>query len=315
MPTRPRLLITHEPVQTLVAPPGDEFEIVLCDSYSGGIDEAFEREGRGAEVLLCHGMEALTAKHLSQLPDLKLIAVMAAGIGGIDLDYVRSHGIAVTNGGDLNASDVADYAMALFLADRREVLGNDRHVREDKWPTARPPLGRSIGDERVGIVGLGNIGIALAKRLDPFGCEIAWWGRRPKPEAPWPRRESLLELARWSTTLMVAVAGAPETRGLITGEIINAIGPDGLLVNVSRGFVIDEPAMTAALKERRLGAAALDVFDNEPIAGSPWADVPNVIMSPHVAGATQAAIKRVTRSALANIRAHFAGSPLQHRVA
>jgi lactate dehydrogenase-like 2-hydroxyacid dehydrogenase len=314
MSARPRLLITLKLVQTLVAPPADEFDMMLWDSDPDGVDALLAREGKGVEVLLCAGMEDISAKRLALLPDLKLIAVMAAGVAGIDLDYVRTHGVAVTNAGDQNASDVADFALALFLAHRREIVGNDLFVRENKWLRGRTPLGRSIGDERVGVVGLGNIGRAVAKRLEPFGCEIAWWGRTLKPGTPWPRLESLEDLSKWATTLIVAVAGAPETRGLVTAAVIDALGPDGLIVNVSRGFVIDEPAMVAALKEGRLGGAALDVFDEEPIAGSSWADVPNILTAPHVAGSTQAAIGRVTRSCLRNIRAHFAGQPLEHRL-
>jgi lactate dehydrogenase-like 2-hydroxyacid dehydrogenase len=176
------------------------------------------------------------------------------------------------------------------------------------------PIGRSIGDERVGIVGLGNIGLAIGRRIEPFGCDIAWWGPNPKPESPWPRHASVEDLARWCTTLIVSVAGTPATAGLIGTSTIDAVGADGLIVNVSRGFVVEEPAMIAALKDGRLGGAALDVFYDEPIAGSRWAGVPNVIMAPHLAGATDAALRRVTQSALANIRAFHAGEPLKQRV-
>lgn len=313
MTDRPRLHITHKLVQALVSPPEDEFEVIQWDNYPSGIDALLRREGKGCEVLLCHGMEDLNAERLALLPDLKLITVIAAGMAGIDFDYVRANDIAVTNAGDLNSSDVADYAMALFLAHRRDLIAHDRYVRDDKWPIARMPIGRSIGDERVGLVGLGNIGRAIAQRVEPFGCEIAWWGPNPKPDSPWERHASIEELATWSSTLIVGVAGIPATIGLIGRSVIDAVGPDGLIVNVSRGFVIDEPAMIAALKDGRLGGAALDVFEDEPITGSAWASVPNVIMAPHVAGATDAALRRVTRSSLANIRAFFAGEPLRHR--
>ena len=312
--SRPRLLVTSNTVRSYANLPEEEFKLVMLDGDPAGPDSLLAREGAGIEAKICFGVERIDARFLDQLPDLKLIAVVAAGTAGVDFEAVRARGIVVTNAGNLNAGDVADFAVTLYLAHRRELFANDRWVRDGHWLTGRRPLGPSIAGERVGIVGLGHIGRATAERLAGFGCELAWWGPNPKPDALWPRRDTLVELAGWAETLIVTVKGVDDTRGLVTREVIVALGSNGLIINVSRGFVIDEPAMIAALRDGSLGGAALDVFDHEPIDGATWADVPNVIMTPHVGAATQGALDRMTRSALDNLRAHFAGRRIGMRV-
>lgn len=310
---KPRLLVMSRALEDLVKPPEAEFSLVRIEGV--GDRTVFLREhGGGIEAVLASGMERFDAKRLDLLPDLRLIAVAAAGMAGIDLAAAAARGIAVVNAGELNAADVADLAVAMMLAHRREIVANHVWVRDDQWPAARRPVGRSIGGERIGIVGLGHIGLAITTRMLPFGVELAWWGPRAKPTVAWRRVDCLVELADWATTLFVAARGDETSRGLISAEVIAALGADGLIVNVSRGFVIDEPAMIAALKDGRLGGAALDVFEHEPVRGSDWADVPNVLMAPHVGGATHAAMDAVMAGALDNIRRHFAGQPLLRRV-
>ena len=311
--TRPRLLVMSRQILPLVRPPESEFDIICLDDHPKR-DAYLAQHGAGIEAVLSSGMERLDAARLALLPDLRLVSVVAAGMAGIDLDAARARGVMVTNAGDLNAGDVAEYAVTMMLAHRRQLLRHDAYVRSGKWVEKRLPPGHSVSVQKVGIVGLGNIGRGIAERLTPFGCEIRWWGPNPKPDAPWQRMETLQALAEWATTLQVAVAGNDDTRGLVTREVIDALGPDGLIVNVSRGFVIDEPAMIDALKAGRLGGAALDVFEGEPIDGAGWQDVPNVLMAPHVAGATAEAFAAVMHGALDNIRRYFAGEPVQRRV-
>ncbi|MDB5715847.1 MAG: 2-hydroxyacid dehydrogenase [Sphingomonadales bacterium] len=309
----PKLLVMSQAIETMVKPPESEFELVRLDANPDR--DAFLREnGAGIALALSSGMERLDAARLALLPDLELIVVVAAGTAAVDLDEAASRGIEVTNAGDLNSADVADFAITLMLAHVRDVIGHDRYVREDRWPDARMKPGRSVGAQRVGIVGLGHIGQAIAARLVPFGTEIAWWGPRAKPDALWRRVGSLEALAEWSTILIVAARGDDSSRGLISADVIRALGPEGLIVNVSRGFVIDEQAMVAALKDGSLGGAALDVFEHEPFRGSEWADVPNVLMAPHVAGATREAFSAVFAGALDNLRRHVAGQPVLRRV-
>jgi lactate dehydrogenase-like 2-hydroxyacid dehydrogenase len=139
--------------------------------------------------------------------------------------------------------------------------------------------------------------------------EVAWWGPRPKPGASWPRRDSLLELAAWSDILLVAARAAEETRGLISREVIEAVGPEGLIVNVARGALLDEDALVAALKDGRLGKAALDAFEDEPTPPARWADVPNAVLTPHMAGRTSESVAHLLAQAVENLRRHFAHQP------
>lgn len=311
--SKPTLLVMSRAIAAMARPSPEYYEILVLDEAEDR-DALLRDRGAGIRAVLCAGMERLDAARLALLPDLELIAVIAAGYAGIDVEVAKARGIAVTNAGSLNSGDVADYAVTLMLAHRRDLIANDRYVRDDKWPARRLPPGRSIARDKVGIVGLGHIGGAIAERLSPFGCDIAWWGPRAKPHARWPRIETLVGLAEWASVLMIAARGEEDTRGLVDADVIAALGADGLIVNVSRGFVIDEPAMIAALRAGTLGGAALDVFDHEPIAGSRYADVPGLIMAPHVAGATEDALAAVIAAALDNIRRLFAGETLLNRV-
>ena len=311
--TRPRILLTSGVINQLARLSPDEFDIEQLDDHRDR-DGWLAANGTGIRAILTSGMERLDAARLDKLPQLEVIAVIAAGMAGIDLEAARQRGIAVTNAGDINAGDVADYAVTMLLAQRRELMVNDAYVRSGAWTKARRPWGRSISKERVGIVGLGYIGQAVAERLVPFGCELAWWGPRAKPDLPWQRFDDLASLAEWSSTLVIAARGDDTSRRLINREIIDKLGPDGLLVNVARGFVIDEPEMIAALTDGRLGAAALDVFDREPSDGTAFAHLSNVLLAPQVAGATSSALAQVVSSAVENVRRQLRGDPLRHRV-
>ena len=310
---RARVMVMSEAVQKLVRMPDDQYDVVILDRQPDR--DAFLREhGATIRIIIAAGNERLDAERLANMPNLKLIAVIAAGMAGIDLAAAEARGIAVTNAGDLNASDVADFAVTLMLAQVRGILPADAFVRSGAWVQGRMRPGRSVASERVGVIGLGHIGRAVAERLAPFGCAIRWWGRSPKPGSPWERMESLSDLARWATTLIVAVAGSNETRGMVDAGILRELGHDGLIVNVSRGFVIDEEAMKDALRAGRLRGAALDVFRREPDDGAGWVDVPNLILSPHVAGATQEAFDAVLAGARENVARYLAGQPLLRRV-
>ncbi|MBS0408884.1 MAG: 2-hydroxyacid dehydrogenase [Proteobacteria bacterium] len=254
-------------------------------------------------------------KHLAEsLPKLGLIACFTAGFDGVDLAWARGRGLKVSHSPGVNSEDAADHAMGLVLAAWRRIVEGDRVVRAGAWKPQEKMITPSLRGRRLGIVGLGGIGVALAERAAAFGLEIAWWGPRDKPDAPWPRAESLLDLARASDILVVACRVTEETRGLVTREVIEAVGPEGLLVNVSRGQVIDEDALIDALKDGRLGMAALDVFSAEPTPPERWADVPNTVLTPHTAGATAAAVPRMVALTRENLRRFFAGEDLVNPV-
>jgi lactate dehydrogenase-like 2-hydroxyacid dehydrogenase len=248
------------------------------------------------------------------LPRLSLIACFTVGYDGVDVSWARGRGLKVTHSPGVNHEDVADHAMGLVLAAWRRIVEGDRQLRAGEWKPTAKMVTPTLSGRRVGIVGLGDIGTAVARRCAPFGLEVAWWGPREKPEAPFPRVASLIELARESDILVVACRASEETRDLISKEVIEALGPEGLLVNISRGPVVDEDALIAALRSGRLGMAALDVYAQEPTPAERWADVPNTVLTPHTAGATSAAVPKMVALTLATLRRHFAGEPLENEV-
>jgi len=250
-------------------------------------------------------------KALAQsLPRLGLIACFTAGYDGVDLAWARARGLRVSHSPGVNHDDVADHAIGLMLGAWRRIADGDRAVRAGRWRAHEKAITASLAGKSLGVVGLGDIGAAVGRRAEAFGLAVSWWGPRDKPDAPWPKAASLEALARASDILVVACRASAETRGLISRRVIDALGPDGLLVNVSRGQVIDEAALIEALRAGRLGMAALDVFETEPTPAARWADVPNTVLTPHTAGATSGAIPKMVALTRENLRRFFAGEPL-----
>lgn len=261
-------------------------------------------------VMVVAGEATLDKALIERLPNLELIACFTSGYDGIDIDWCRQRGLPVTHAPGVNHEDVADHALGLILAARRQIASGDRQVRAGGWTFETRTITTSLAGQKLGIVGLGHIGKAVADRAEAFRMAVSWWGPRPH-DAKWPRADSLLALAKASDILVVACKADETNRGLISRDIIEALGPDGLLVNVSRGQVVDEDALIAALQSGALGQAALDVFIEEPTDPARWADVPNVILTPHTAGATTAGVQGMLMLLIENLQAHFAGEPLK----
>jgi lactate dehydrogenase-like 2-hydroxyacid dehydrogenase len=255
------------------------------------------------------GEAPLDTAVLERLPNLKLLACFTSGYDGIDLDWCAARGLPVTHAPAVNHEDVADHALGLILASVRRIADGDRTVKTGRWTSDERLITPSMKGKRVGVVGLGLIGEAVAKRVAVMGCSVAWWGPRAK-DSPWPRASSLIELARDCDVLVVACRADATNRGLISAEVIEALGPGGLLVNVARGSLVDEDALIAALRTDRLGQAALDVFETEPTDAARWADVPNVVLTPHTAGATSEAVQGMLMLLMRNLAAALAGEPL-----
>ncbi len=247
-----------------------------------------------------------------RLPKLGLIACFTAGYDGIDVAWAEARGLKVTHSPGVNHEDVADHALGLIIGAWRRIGAGDRQIRAGGWTASAKMLSPSLAGRKVGIVGLGDIGAAIARRCAPFSLEVAWWGPREKPDAPWPRAASLEALATQSDILVVACRAHEANRGLINARILDALGPDGLLVNVSRGQVVDEDALIVALKTGRLGLAGLDVFAQEPSPAARWADVPGTLLTPHTAGATSAAVSRMIALTVDTLRRYFAGEELEN---
>lgn len=274
-----------------------------------------DAEREAVRVIVHAGEIPLTPEFLQTLPELGLIACVSVGYDGVDVPWCRAHGIEVTHAKGLNADDVADHAIGLMLAAWRRIALGDRIVREGGWrDDARMRPGPGLKGRRLGVMGLGAIGEAVAVRAEAFGLQVAWWGPNPKA-ARWPRAESLLKLAEDSDILVVACRADASNRGAVSREVIEAVGPRGLIVNVARGSVVDEDALIAALKDGRLGRAALDVFEQEPTPAARWADVPNTVLTPHTAGGTVDSIPRMVAQAVENVRLFLAGEPVASPVA
>jgi lactate dehydrogenase-like 2-hydroxyacid dehydrogenase len=247
---------------------------------------------------------------IERLPNLKLIACFTSGYDGIDVDWCHARGLPVTHAPGVNHEDVADHAIGLILSARRRIAEGDRALRAGGWTADSKTITPSLKGQRLGIVGLGAIGEAVARRAEALRMTVRWWGPRDK-EAGWPRAASLIDLARGSDILVLACRADDSNIGLISREVIDALGPDGLLVNVARGRLVDEDSVIAALNDGRLGQAALDVFEQEPVDVSRWQDVPNTVLTPHTGGATTEAVQGMLMLLMQNLQAAFAGEPLK----
>ncbi|MGH8161416.1 MAG: NAD(P)-dependent oxidoreductase [Gammaproteobacteria bacterium] len=307
--SKPALLIAAPQWEELIGDAlADRFEYVhLWDVEDR--DALLAAKGKDVIVTLTTRFEATL---LDRLPNLRLIVVPAAGYDRIDVAAARARGVIVANAGNVHSDQVADYAVALTLAAIQRLPDMQAWVRGGRWARkGQPDLRRGVSAQRFGIVGLGNIGTAVAERLVPFGGDIGWWGPHKK-DAPWPRFDTLLELAHWCTALIVAARG--DATGLIDAETIAAVGAEGLIVNIARGAVVDEDALIAALEDGRLGHAALDVFIEEPTPPEHWRDVPNVILSPHAAGLTHEAIAHLRKAAIQNVASVLDGGPVVNEI-
>lgn len=306
---KPGLLLFTSNMDRMCEPIAERFDVLRL--WSEG-DVAIRERGADVVAVLTSGRDRIEAALMDRLPKLRLIVAVGAGYEGVDVPAAKIRGITVANAGDTHSGDVADHAVALTLAVIHQVLPNDAWVRSGTWEIkGYPPARRALSAERFGILGLGRIGRAIANRLAPFGAEIGWWGPTDRP-AGWPRHESALALAAWCTTLIVAARG--DAMALVDRHVIEAVGRDGYIINVARGQVIDEEALIAALREGRLAGAGLDVFREEPAGPGRWANVPNVVLSPHVAGVTAEAMARLRDTAVRNLRTALEGGAVVNEI-
>lgn len=247
---------------------------------------------------------------IEALPKLQLISYTTVGYDGVDLELVRRRGIAVTNTPNVLNDAVAELAIGLMIAAARRIPQGDRYVREGKWLKGRMDLARQVSGKRLGLLGLGRIGREIARRAQAFNLAIAYHSRREVPGVPYDYHGSALALAQASDFLVVITPGGAETRHLVNEEVMRALGPDGVLVNVARGSVVDTEALVRCLREGGLGAAALDVFEDEPRVPSALCELDNVLLQPHVGSATDETRRAMANLAVDNVAAFFAGKPL-----
>lgn len=252
----------------------------------------------------------VTAELIAALPQLEIIAAMSVGTDHIDLAAAKARGIAVTNAPDVLTDCVADIGMALVLAMARRIVVADRFVRRGDWLKGNFPLAAKVGGATMGIVGLGRIGRAVAKRAAAFDMRIVYYGRRRQEDISYPFYDDLIAMARDSDYLMLTCPGGPTTRHLVDAAVLAALGAEGVLVNIARGSVVDEKAMVEALRGGRLGGAGLDVYENEPRVPEALTTLDNVVLLPHLASATHATRAAMGQLMIDNLKAHFAGAKL-----
>ena len=266
---------------------------------------------KGVRALVTGTMVGADAALLDALPDLEVVIVAGGHVDLVDPDTVARRGIRITNTPNASAPDVADLAMALMLDATRRVSEADRWVRRGEWKEVGAPLfSRRLNGKRLGIVGLGAIGGRVASRAQAFDMDVAYTGRAAKPGVPYRYVENILQLATEVDVLSLHCSVTPATRKMIDSRVLAALGPAGILVNVARGPVVDQPALIAALRAGTIAAAGLDVFDDEPNVAADLMTLENVVLNPHHGAFTFEAKKTMVDLALANLQAFFEGRPL-----
>jgi lactate dehydrogenase-like 2-hydroxyacid dehydrogenase len=265
------------------------------------------------DAVATSGTKGMDDATMAKLPNLKMISHFGVGVDSIDTEAAKRRGIMVSNTPDVLTDDVADIAMGLMIAVSRKLVVGDRYVREGKWLKGSMPLAESVQGKTLGIVGMGRIGRAIAKRGEAFNLKIAYQGPNKKTDVAWPYFSDAAALARESDYLVAACPGGESTKGLVSRAVLEALGPKGVVINISRGSVIDEPAMIALLKGGKLGGAGLDVFADEPRVPEALFAMENVVLQPHVGSATHPTRKAMGQLQIDNLAAYFAGKPLVSR--
>ncbi|QFS67734.1 2-hydroxyacid dehydrogenase [Delftia tsuruhatensis] len=272
-------------------------------------EAAIAEHGTRIQAVLTIGSIGLSAAQMQRMPALRLVCALGAGYENIDVAHAQAHGIAVGNGAGTNEDCVADHAMGLLIASVRGLVRLDRATRDGVWRTAMP-LPPNVSHKRLGILGMGAIGAKIAQRALGFEMEIGYHNRSPRSGLPHRYFGDLLSLALWADVLVVATPGGPGTRHLVNAQVLDALGPQGHLVNIARGSVVDTAALAAALREGRLAGAGLDVYESEPAPPAELLDLDAVVLTPHVGGWSPEAVQASVDRFIANMRCHLEGRPL-----
>jgi hydroxypyruvate reductase len=258
-----------------------------------------------------NGSVGISSEIINALPNLEIIACYGVGVDAIDLATAKSRGIPVTTTPDVLTADVADMAVGLMIATSRRLVRGDKYVRNLEWgQKGEMPLTRRVTGKRAGIVGLGRVGKALAKRLCAFEMQISYTDVTVQTDQPYIFVPDLIELARQSDFLIVTAAGGPASRKMVNQSVLEALGANGTLINVSRGSIVDEEALVNALESGSLGAAGLDVFFNEPHVPEALFKFDNVVLMPHHSSGTVESRSAMGDLIVGNLEAHFSGKPL-----
>ncbi|MER8625053.1 2-hydroxyacid dehydrogenase [Mesorhizobium sp. M0761] len=271
----------------------------LLSSHAGAIRAIATRGELGASAAL-----------MAKLPQLEIVSCYGVGTDAIDLAYAKANGIRVTNTPDVLTEDVADIGIGLLLAVARKIPQADAYVRDGSWRKGNMGLVTRVCGKRLGIVGMGRVGAAVAKRAAAFDCTISYFDNRKRDDLPYTFVSDLLELASDSEFLIVTLAGGESTKHMINASMLAALGADGIVINISRGSTIDEIALLAALESSAIKGAGLDVFWNEPTIDERFLKLANVVLQPHHASGTVETRKAMGQLVRDNLAAHFGGQAL-----
>ncbi len=309
----------HERAAVLqVGPLGEEidrelqarYEVLRLWAEPGGL-EAVAKRAAGVAAVVTSVRHGCKASLIERLPDLRVICSWGVGYETIAVAAAHARGIAVSNTPDVLDDCVADLAWGLLIAAARRTAVGDRYVKTGQWRTIGAfPLSTRVSGKRLGVLGLGRIGEAIARRGSGFSMDVRYHNRRERAGVPYRYESSLVELARWADFLVVACEGGPATRHLVSAEVLDALGPKGIVVNIARGTVIDQAAMVHALLEGRLGGAGLDVLENEPAVPPELMDMDQVALMPHVGSATVETRRAMGQLVLDNLASFMAGRGL-----
>lgn len=310
MPDKPDVLLVGTKKRVIVD--GLESNVTLHKLIDATDKDAFlaSLADRIRAIVVCYTNERIDAAFMRRFPKLEQVSSFGVGYDHIDAKWAGEHGIIVTHTPEVLNEEVADTALGLLLCTVREFPQADRYLRAGKWPQAQYPLTRAtLRNRTVGMVGMGRIGKAIGRRLEAFGVPVVYHARNRVADVSYQYYVSLLEMARDVDTLMVIVPGGAATKNMIDAEVLKALGPNGIVINMARGSVIDEPALIEALKNRTIYSAGLDVFAKEPHVPQELIEMEHVVLFPHLGSSTEVTRAAMDQLVVDNILAWTAGKP------
>jgi hydroxypyruvate reductase len=270
-------------------------------------DKLLEEIGPRIKGIIASGIKGPKADLINRLENLELIASFSVGFDATDVVAAQARGVIVTHTPEVLTGDVADLAMTFILMLPRRIGESERFLRDGKWLKGRMDLGTTVRGKRLGILGLGRIGMAVARRAEVFGIQIGYHDIKPMGDMTYQSYPGAVELAEASDILLVTCEGGETNRGVVDAAVLDALGPNGFIVNTARGPIIDQDALVKALLDERIAGAALDVFDGEPAVPEAMIGMENVVLTPHIASSTHETRRAMGDLVYANIRAHFDG--------
>jgi len=306
---KPVLLVLISMSEPSLAELGARFELHHAPTAQQRADD-IQTHGARIQAVLTNGTTGLRADEIDAMPRLSLACALGAGYENLALEHARARGIVLANGAGTNDDCVADHALALLLATVRAIPQLDQACRQGIWRDALP-MRPQLARKRLGILGLGTIGRKIAQRGAAFDLDVGYHNRSPRAALPYRYFDSPEALAQWCDFFVVAAPGGAATKHLVDAPVLKAIGPAGFLINIARGSVVDTEALAHALRAGDLGGAGLDVYESEPLPPAALMDLPNVVLTPHIAGWSPESMQASFQCFLDNAELHFAGQPVR----